>query len=730
MQVKRRLKITKRLLAALIDADIQGAPAANPGCKRLFLLPRASFSDLAVFSNAYQADTEDCASLSEDTGWFKRRDVMRAYPQALRNAHQLAALGEDVEIIPVSVFWSRSAGYEASFAKLLLSERWVPTSHLRRLFEVLVNRKMVQVVCAPPINLGALLGGQTDPRRALRRTARLLRVVFKHQRLALLGPELSLKRRALASVLSQREVRLEIARQAAVSKTPKTRIEQQARRLLAGMISDFSAITLRLVYRFASWCWKWSDAKFTIRGLAALRRHAQSANLVYVPCHQSHLDYIVLSYVLYDQGLALPHIAAGHNLNLPVLGRLLRQCGAFFIRRSFRDDDLYRSLITHYLRLILMRGHTVEFFLEGSRSRTGFLMPAKHGMLEIALSAARTAPPRPLALVPVRYAYERVLDAASYADERGGAAKRGESWRDAVKSFFRLRKGLGQIGIAFGEPVLLDSTVSIPADELALTLLHRINAHLMLTGTHMLALIFAHKHRLDVSVAIAQLEFYIDWLEDCGFDVMAGDAESCLRAGTRQSLIACEQFAGVRWLHVTTDGQRLLPWHRNNALHGLALPALLSMHDSIDTASPLLDVLSYELHIASPTSADIDHCHARMKESGVYEVPSQRALLKALLRPALERHLLVLRAAEERPANPASLVAECLRRAALLDDHLTEPLNRETAKLSAYALLSAAMIESTSRGIGPTERAEELVSVIQSCLPSRLCDALSSASRP
>jgi len=725
MTMKRRLTLYRRLLGKLIHADVKDRPPANSEATRLFVLPRTSLSDLAILMNTLQSDNESWAFMSEGRSWFRRRRRKTVYPNALMAAHQLAALGKSIEIIPVSVFWSRSPRYETSLAKLLLSERWVPTSRARRCLEALINRKMVQIVFAPPIKLGELLNAEDNPKRALRRTARLVRIVFKNQRLALLGPELSLKRRALEGVLSQPEVRLEIERRAASSGLPLVRVEKQARAQLAGMVSDFSAITLRIVYRFARWCWKWADATFEIRGFDAVRQHAQSANIVYVPCHQSHLDYIVLSYILYEQGLSLPHIAAGENLNLPVLGRLLRHCGAVFIRRSFRDDDLYRALITNYLRLILMRGHTLEFFLEGARSRTGFLMPARRGMLEITLSAARGAPPRPLVLVPVRYAYERVLDGASYASERSGAAKRSESWSDAVRSFFRLRRGIGPIGVAFGEPLRLNTADAPSAAQLANDLLRRINQQLMVTSSHLLALVFTGRQRLDISVAMSQLELYMAWLEDQGFEVMADGAESCILAGERRSLLTHERFAGVHWLCVTEKGLRLLPWHRNNALHGLAVPSLISINDAIDADSALLDVLGTELNIGRPTAADMQHWQVRIKECSVCQTVAGRALLKALLQPTLERLLLVLSALRNAPASPDSLIAECLRRASLLSAHLPEPLNRDAARLSVNTLLRASVIEATPHGISTTTRAGEVTSTLQSCLPSAVCRALS-----
>ncbi|MDO6806572.1 1-acyl-sn-glycerol-3-phosphate acyltransferase, partial [Wenyingzhuangia sp. 1_MG-2023] len=74
-----------------------------------------------------------------------------------------------------------------------------------------------------------------------------------------------------------------------------------------------------------------------------LKTAARDNEIIYVPCHRSHIDYLLLSYVLYHNGLQLPQIAAGINLNLPVAGSILRRSGAFFMRRSFRDNPLYAA---------------------------------------------------------------------------------------------------------------------------------------------------------------------------------------------------------------------------------------------------------------------------------------------------------------------------------------------------------------------------------------------------
>ncbi|WP_444678382.1 1-acyl-sn-glycerol-3-phosphate acyltransferase [Halomonas sp. E19] len=102
-----------------------------------------------------------------------------------------------------------------------------------------------------------------------------------------------------------------------------------------------------------------------VHGLDRVKALAGDHTLVYVPCHRSHIDYLLLSYVLYRDGLMPPHIAAGRNLNMPMIGPLLRRCGAFFMRRSFRDKPLYAAVFHEYLHRLLAHGHPLEYFMEG-----------------------------------------------------------------------------------------------------------------------------------------------------------------------------------------------------------------------------------------------------------------------------------------------------------------------------------------------------------------------------
>ena len=132
-----------------------------------------------------------------------------------------------------------------------------------------------------------------------------------------------------------------------------------------------------------------------INHAGTLKDVSEGNEVVYVPCHRSHMDYLLMSYIIYHQGYALPHIAAGINLNIPVVGRFLRKGGAFFIRRSFGGNALYTVVFMKYLAAIMARGHSIEYFIEGGRSRTGRLLHPKTGMLSMTVRSFLRDPVRP-----------------------------------------------------------------------------------------------------------------------------------------------------------------------------------------------------------------------------------------------------------------------------------------------------------------------------------------------
>ncbi|KAJ3218193.1 hypothetical protein HDU67_006455 [Dinochytrium kinnereticum] len=196
-----------------------------------------------------------------------------------------------------------------------------------------------------------------------------------------------------------------------------------------------------------------------------LRKWAEIAekknmSLIFLPCHKSHVDYLVISYIFFRLGLALPHIAAGDNLNLPVVGSLLKHSGAFFIRRQWGDDSMYITIMREYIELLLQRGHNIEAFIEGTRSRIGKLLQPKFGILKIVLEAILSERVKDCIIVPMSIGYDKVIETESYVSELLGTPKEKESLMQLMNNLNILQFKWGRIDVRFAEPFYLREYVS------------------------------------------------------------------------------------------------------------------------------------------------------------------------------------------------------------------------------------------------------------------------------
>ncbi|KAL1917548.1 uncharacterized protein VTP21DRAFT_3941 [Calcarisporiella thermophila] len=187
----------------------------------------------------------------------------------------------------------------------------------------------------------------------------------------------------------------------------------------------------------------------------ALRAQEKKHSLIILPSHKSHVDYLVISYIFFRLGLALPHIAAGDNLNFPVVGPFLKGAGAFYIRRSWGGDRLYTAIATQYVHELLDLGHTLQCFVEGTRSRTGKLLPPKLGILKIVLEyflSPDTPIDKDAILVPMNIGYDKVIETESYVNELLGNPKEKESLWGLATNTRLLQLKMGRIDVRFGKP--------------------------------------------------------------------------------------------------------------------------------------------------------------------------------------------------------------------------------------------------------------------------------------
>lgn len=134
----------------------------------------------------------------------------------------------------------------------------------------------------------------------------------------------------------------------------------------------------------------------------------------------------MLGLLCFFSNLSMPFVASGENLNIPLVGSFLQNSGAFFIRRTFQNDELYKALFNEYIVQLLKHGFNLEFFPEGGRSRSGKLLNPKMGLIQTVVNAVLDRRVSDCYLVPINISYERVMETETYTKELLGEKKKPE----------------------------------------------------------------------------------------------------------------------------------------------------------------------------------------------------------------------------------------------------------------------------------------------------------------
>ncbi len=334
-----------------------------------------------------------------------------------------------------------------------------------------------------------------------------------------------------------------------------------------------------------------------------LNQVAAGNEIVYVPCHRSHMDYLLLSYIIYTKGFAIPHIAAGVNLNMPVIGRVLRKGGAFFLRRSFRGDSLYPVVFMKYLGLMMARGHSLEYFIEGGRSRTGRLLPPKTGMLSMTVRSFLRDPVRPVVFIPVYFGYERLVEGETYIGELSGQPKQKESVWSLLRSLPSLRRKFGKVHVSLGEPIELADLIrkqhpawngaavadesrpawlTVAIDDLAHQIMVNINGAAAVTPINLMAMtvLATPRQALLESDAVRQLDLYRAMLLGLPYSrhvtVTELDGAGIVRHAQAMQVIERVSHPLGDLLRMDEQHAILHTYFRNNILHLFAMPSLMA----------------------------------------------------------------------------------------------------------------------------------------------------------
>ncbi len=426
-------------------------------------------------------------------------------------AQQRRDRAREVRLIPVSVFWGRNPGRkESSFLRAFFSDA-ESLNPLRRFLIMMVQGRDILVNFGKSISLQEFVREEASPEQLSRKLSRVLRVHFRTQKNAALGPQLYRRSQVIEFLLSSHNVRSVIASEAQKRGTAVARVTKTARKNLESICSDLSPRVVLLFYLFLNWFFRKIFTAIEVRRSPALAEVARTSELIYLPCHRSHIDYLLLSYVLYREGLMVPHFGSGDNLDFLIIGTLFRKAGAFFLRRKFRGNRLYTVLFSEYMHYLVSKGYPLCFFPEGTRSRNGLLLEPKTGMLAMIAQSYERNDYRKIALVPVYIGYDCLMEAQSFGGELRGTTK---VKHESLMEMFRARKvlssSLGKAYVSFGEPLSLGkylaagkkrgqafhSTIS----SLAHTMMEGIADHTVVTPVSLAAIILLAKPQKSIAV--------------------------------------------------------------------------------------------------------------------------------------------------------------------------------------------------------------------------------------
>ncbi len=451
------------------------------------------------------------------------------------------------------------------------------------------NRRAV-IDFGRPLNLKTYLASQTGANSAQEMALEIRQALvasIDQQKRVLLGPIMKSRQQLKEIVLRDPALNRKIQTLASGHGKQLRQLRKQSGEYFDEIAADYNSAYIEFLHIVLTWLWSriFEGVDVDTAGLARVREWARKGSLIFIPSHKSHIDYLILNYVLYKHHMHVPRIAAGQNLAFWPMGHIFRKCGAFFIRRSFRGARLYSEVFNRYIKALLEEGHPIEFFIEGGRSRNGKLVLPKTGFLSILMRAYEDGYCDDLIFVPTSIIYDRILEERAYLTEMGGGQKDQENVWQIIKARRFLEKRYGKIYIRFSEPFSLKEYLSevnrtrqnTPLD-LAFRLVQAINDVSLVTPLSLVATAILSNHRRGFNAAelVETIETLLDFLQQCEVplasmlvDPAATVQEALTSLASRKVVATLEGLDGEEeaFYFVDDDKKLELEYYKNSIIH-------------------------------------------------------------------------------------------------------------------------------------------------------------------
>ncbi len=385
-------------------------------------------------------------------------------------------------------------------------------------------------------------------------------------------------------------------------------VEQTFRGYLKEIASDLNYLTMPFWDFFLTWIFDtiYEGIEVDTRSLDRLRAYQGKFPVVFVPNHRSHMDYLLLSLSLHQHSITVPYICAGSNLSFWPLGSMFRKSGAFFIRRSYEGNRLYAAAVHAYLEELIREKSCMEFFIEGSRSRTGKLLPPRMGILKSIVQAYDKGAAEDVIFVPTSFTYDSVLEEKSYVDEQAGAAKKDENFWDLLRLRKYLSRRKGKVYVEFGDPISLKdySCRAAGADakervaQLASQITYGINKSAVVTPASLSAMVLLNQTTRAIEEATVgkDVELYLQYLRMKGCRLseplqkyQATSIRESLKNYVRSHLLEEYRDQDQSLYRIVEEKRPLLDYYKNTSIHFFVSLGVVAavLNSTSETALPL-----------------------------------------------------------------------------------------------------------------------------------------------
>jgi glycerol-3-phosphate O-acyltransferase len=302
-------------------------------------------------------------------------------------------------------------------------------------------------------------------------------------------------------------------------------VRRDVKRYLDEMVSGRSRMFIDLIVRLGRLFYRqgYEGIDCEPSQVERVRDAARHHGLVVLPTHRSNLDGLVMPVTLYENHLPRTHTLAGINMAFWPLGALSRRAGVIFIRRETRDNPVYRWTLREYIGFLVEKRFGLQWYPEGTRSRTGKLLPSKLGLLVYVVDAYLEGRVDDVVLAPASIAYDHLQEVSDFVYEAAGGAKKPEGISWAVDYWRKLRGHYGQIYVRCAEPLSLrdalgaaqrpdDDSSSVQLQKVAFEVMWRINQVTPITGTALLTLVLlsAQGRALTIDLVTDFLDGFLD----------------------------------------------------------------------------------------------------------------------------------------------------------------------------------------------------------------------------